>query len=119
MAKLVSSSDIGRGAIIAAAVLAIGPGTHALAQSASTEIQGIVWKELERMPLASDPSKEESIGIAVIQPGTPADRHSHAEVRLCSRSTESRRARSEPMKASRFRRAGSTALGRAEPYRSR
>jgi hypothetical protein len=40
-------------------------------------------------------------------------------VRLCSRSTESRRARSEPMKASRFRRAGSTALGRAEPYRSR
>ena len=79
MAKLMSRRAIGRGAMIAAAVLAIVSGMHALAQSASTDIKGIVWTELEKLPLASDPSKEESIGVAVIQPGAPAERHSHAE----------------------------------------
>ena len=49
------------------------------AQTGGTDIMGIVWKKLEKLPLASDPSKEESIGIAVIQPSAPAERHSHAE----------------------------------------
>ena len=68
----------GYGAMVAA-VLAVGAGTNALAQSASTDIKGIVWTELQKLPLASDPSKEESIGIAVLQPSAPAERHSHAE----------------------------------------
>ncbi|MEO6499341.1 MAG: cupin domain-containing protein, partial [Mucilaginibacter sp.] len=50
-----------------------------VAQTGGTDIEGIVWKELEKLPLASDPLKEESIGVAVIQPGAPAERHSHAE----------------------------------------
>lgn len=50
-----------------------------LANTSSTDIKGIVWKELEKLPLALDPSKEESIGVAVIQPSAPAERHSHAE----------------------------------------
>jgi len=45
----------------------------------NTDIKGIVWKELEKLPLDSDPSKEESIGIAVLQPGAPAEQHSHTE----------------------------------------
>lgn len=65
--------------MIAAAVLTIVSGPHALAQSASTDIKGIFWKELQKLPLASDPSKEISIGVAVLQPGAPAERHSHAE----------------------------------------
>lgn len=73
------SRATGYGAMIAAAVLALGAGTHALAQNAGTDIKGIVWTELQKLPLASDPSKEESIGIAVIQPSAPAERHSHAE----------------------------------------
>jgi len=56
-----------------------GNNKAALAQTSSTDIKGIVWKELEKLPLASDPSKEESIGVAVIQPSAPAERHSHAE----------------------------------------
>jgi quercetin dioxygenase-like cupin family protein len=79
MAKHMRGRAIGYGATIAAAVLTIGSGTGAFAQSASTDIKGIVWTELEKLPLASDPAKEESIGIAVIQPGAPAERHSHAE----------------------------------------
>lgn len=79
MAKLMIGRSVVHGAIIAAGLLAIGSSTHALAQSASTDIKGIVWTELEKLPLASDPSKEESIGIAVIQPSAPAERHSHAE----------------------------------------
>ena len=55
------------------------PGTDAPAGNGSTDIKGIVWKELEKLPLAADPLKEESIGVATIQPGTPAERHSHAE----------------------------------------
>ena len=51
----------------------------AVAGAGDTDIKGIVWTELEKLPLASDPSKEESIGVAVIQPGAPAERHSHAE----------------------------------------
>lgn len=51
----------------------------ALAQAANTDIEGIKWTELEKLPLASDPSKEESIGVAVIQPSAPAVPHSHAE----------------------------------------
>ncbi|MFD0767159.1 cupin domain-containing protein [Mucilaginibacter lutimaris] len=54
----------------------VGSATQA---TASTDIKGIVWKELEKLPLASDPSKEESIGVAVIQPSAPAERHSHVE----------------------------------------
>ncbi len=73
------SKATGYGAVIAAALFAIGAGTQALAQNASTDIKGIVWKELQKLPLASDPSKEESIGVAVIQPSAPAERHSHAE----------------------------------------
>jgi len=69
----------GRGAIIVVAMLATGSGTHAMAQSADTDIKGIVWTELQRLPLAADPTKEESIGVAVIQPNAPAERHSHAE----------------------------------------
>ncbi|MEO6685952.1 MAG: cupin domain-containing protein [Dyadobacter sp.] len=49
------------------------------AQTGGTDIKGIVWKEFEKLPLASDPSKEEIIGIAVIPPSAPAERHSHAE----------------------------------------
>jgi|GEM_PF-345505 len=79
MDKPTISKATGYGAAIAAALFAIGAGTHALAQNASTDIKGIVWKELQKLPLASDPSKEESIGIAVIQPSAPAERHSHAE----------------------------------------
>lgn len=67
------------GAMVAAAALTIGSATYALAQAGSTDIKGIVWKELEKLPLGSDPSKEESIGIAVIQPSAPAERHSHVE----------------------------------------
>jgi quercetin dioxygenase-like cupin family protein len=48
-------------------------------QASSTDIKGIVWKELQKLPLAADPSKEESIGVAIIQPSAPAERHSHAE----------------------------------------
>jgi quercetin dioxygenase-like cupin family protein len=51
----------------------------ATAQTSSTDIKGIVWKELQKLPLAADPSKEESIGVAIIQPSAPAERHSHAE----------------------------------------
>jgi len=79
MTKLMSGRTVGRVGILAAAILAVGSGMLALAQSASTDIKGIVWSELERLPLASDPSKEEIIGIAVIQPNAPAERHSHAE----------------------------------------
>jgi len=52
---------------------------NASAQTSSTDIKGIVWNELQKLPLAADPSKEESIGVAVIQPSAPAERHSHAE----------------------------------------
>lgn len=68
-----------RGAIALAIALASGSPQAALAQGGSTDIEGIKWTELEKLPLASDPSKEESIGIAVIQPSAPAVRHSHAE----------------------------------------
>ena len=51
----------------------------ASAQTSSTDIKGIVWNELQKLPLAADPSKEESIGVAIIQPSAPAERHSHAE----------------------------------------
>ncbi|MEO7523581.1 MAG: cupin domain-containing protein, partial [Ferruginibacter sp.] len=60
-----------------AAVSGMESGTHA--ETGGTDIKGIVWTELEKLPLASDPSKEESIGVAVIQPSAPAERHSHAE----------------------------------------
>ena len=79
MANLMNGRNAGYGMIVAATVMAIGLGASAHAQSASTDIEGIVWEELEKLPLASDPSKEETIGIAVIQPSAPAERHSHAE----------------------------------------
>lgn len=79
MTNLMNGRTIGYGAFIAVAVLAIGTGTQTLAQSASNDIGGIVWTELETLPLASDPMKQESIGIAVIQPNAPAERHSHSE----------------------------------------
>jgi quercetin dioxygenase-like cupin family protein len=66
-------------AIIFAAGLSFALSASALAQSASTDIEGITWTELERLPLASDPALEESIGVAVIQPGAPAEWHSHVE----------------------------------------
>ncbi|MEO9132881.1 MAG: cupin domain-containing protein, partial [Sphingomonas sp.] len=79
MNKFISSKATGYAAIIAAGLLAIGSVTQASAQAGGTDIKGIVWTELQKLPLASDPSKEESIGIAVIQPSAPAERHSHAE----------------------------------------
>lgn len=79
MNKLTSRKATGYGTIIAAALLAFGSGAPASAQTGGTDIKGIVWTELQKLPLASDPSKEESIGIAVIQPSAPAERHSHAE----------------------------------------
>ncbi|WP_165374827.1 cupin domain-containing protein [Sphingomonas montana] len=79
MDRLTKGWSVGHRTMIAAAVLAIGSGTHALAQGGGSDIKGIVWTELQKLPLASDPSKEESIGIAVIQPSAPAERHSHAE----------------------------------------
>lgn len=79
MIKLTSGRVTGYGILMTAAVLASGFGTYARAQTGSTDIKGIVWTELQKLPLASDPSKEESIGIAVIQPSAPAERHSHAE----------------------------------------
>ncbi|MEO7214591.1 MAG: cupin domain-containing protein [Mucilaginibacter sp.] len=69
--------DSGTSVALSAATTAVsdtGSGMHG-----GTDIKGIVWTELEKLPLASDPSKEESIGVAVIQPSAPAERHSHAE----------------------------------------
>ncbi len=65
-------------AIALAVSLASAPAALAQA-SGSTDIKGISWTELEKLPLAADPTKEESIGVAVIQVGAPAERHSHAE----------------------------------------
>jgi len=61
-----------------ASSVALAPSAYAQT-GASTDIKGITWTELEKLPLAADPSKEESIGIAVIQPTAPAERHSHVE----------------------------------------
>lgn len=79
MGRFTISNATGHRAMIFAAVLAMASGTHAMAQSSSTDIKGIVWKELRKLPLASDPLEEESIGVALIQPNAPAERHSHAE----------------------------------------
>jgi len=68
-----------RGFLALAIGLAAGLAPGAQAQSGGTDIEGITWTELQKLPLASDPSKEESIGIAVIQPSAPAVPHSHAE----------------------------------------
>ncbi|MCD0467009.1 cupin domain-containing protein [Flavobacterium sp. ENC] len=74
-----SSADIAGSTAIAADSASTSETPAAEVASGGTDIKGIVWKELEKLPLASDPAKEESIGIAVIQPSAPAEKHSHAE----------------------------------------
>lgn len=68
--------------VVASAVMAwstaSAPGAAAQT-AASTDIKGIKWTELQKLPLASAPTREESIGVAEISPGAPAERHSHAE----------------------------------------
>jgi len=49
------------------------------AAASSTDIKGIRWTALETLPLASAPGKDGMMGIAELQPGAPAELHSHAE----------------------------------------
>lgn len=42
-------------------------------------VNGITWTELERVPLAGSPKKEEILGIAVIEPGVTVELHIHEE----------------------------------------
>ncbi|QND16881.1 cupin domain-containing protein (plasmid) [Rhizobium leguminosarum bv. trifolii] len=64
-------------------VCAVVAGVTSYAQCASaedkTDIKGITWTELERVPLAGSPQKEEILGIAVIQPGVTVEFHIHQE----------------------------------------
>ncbi|WP_426124397.1 cupin domain-containing protein [Pararhizobium sp. PWRC1-1] len=64
-------------------VCAVVAGVASYAHSASAEdqvdIKGITWTELERVPLAGSPKREEILGIAVIEPGVTVELHIHED----------------------------------------
>jgi len=65
--------------LVCVAVAGVTSHAHSASAEEQADIKGITWTELERVPLAGSPKKEEILGIAVIQPGVTVELHIHQE----------------------------------------
>ena len=65
--------------LLCAVIAGVTSYAHSASAEDKTDIKGITWTELERVPLAGSPQKQEILGIAVIQPGVTVELHIHQE----------------------------------------